>query len=353
MRATRNCSSCSYTADYASAPLADAHHPRHSCAKHRLALERAARRTDRADKRTTRECSHAGRPHVHGTRTAYVKDGCRCTACTTANAAASRAAYRERAYGRWQPFTDAGPVHDHLVALRAAGIGVERIAELTGMSVSNIRTLAGSDRGHSPAAQRIRPSTAARILSVSIADEHHAPHGRVDATGTRRRLQALAAIGWSPELLADELARHPSSLRRSMTNPSVTARTARDITALYERLLNTSPLRGTNSQCAAADTSRARAVARGWLPPMAWDDIDTDDPPCPAAAQPLVDDVDEIAVERAVAGDGIRYADLTTAEQAEAIHRLTERGRSIRGIAAQLDTTKRSVSQRRVAVGQE
>lgn len=351
MRTTRTCSSCGYTADYASAPLADAHHPRHSCAKHRLALERAARRADRARTRTTRECSHATHRHIHGTRAAYVKDGCRCIACTAANTAASRAANRERAYGRWQPLTDAGPVHDHLVALRAAGIGVERIAELTGMSVSNIRTLAASERGHSPATRRIRLSTAARILGVNIADDHRAPHSRVDATGTRRRLQALAAIGWPLELLADELARRPSSLRRSMTSLSITARTARDVAALYERLAYTPPPRDTRMQCAAVDATRAHAAAHGWLPPMAWDNINIAASPPPNTAQPIAEDVDEIAVERAIAGDDIRYADLTAAERDQVVHRLTERGRSIRDIAAQLATTRQRVSRRRVAVG--
>ncbi|MCZ2812017.1 helix-turn-helix domain containing protein [Modestobacter sp. VKM Ac-2979] len=347
MRTTRTCSKCGYTTDYASAPLADAHHPRHSCAKHRLALERAARRADRARTRTTRECSHAEHRHIHGTRAAYVKDRCRCTACTAANTAASRAANRERAYGRRQALTDAGPVHDHLVALRAAGVGVERIAGLAGMSVSHIRTLAAYDHGHSPATQRIRASTAARILSIDIADDHRAPHSRVDATGTRRRLQALAAIGWSPELLAAELDRRTSSLRRSMTSPSVTARTARDVAALYERLSNTAPPRDTSKQCAAVDASRSHATARRWLPPMAWDDIDTDAPPRMAPAQLPTDDVDEIAVERAMAGDGVHYADLTAAEQDQVVHRLTEHGRSIRDIAAQLATTKRTVSRHR------
>ncbi|WP_299960495.1 helix-turn-helix domain containing protein [uncultured Modestobacter sp.] len=297
--------------------------------------------------RTTRECSHAGGRHIHGTRAAYVKDRCRCTACTAANTAASRARNRDRAYGRWQPLTDAGPVYDHLDALRAAGIGVERIAALAGMSVSHIRTLAAPDRGHSPATRRVRPGTAARILSISIADDHRAPHSRVDATGTRRRLQALAAIGWSPELLADKLARRPSSLRCSMTSPSVTARTARDVAALYERLSNTPPLRATSKQCAAVHAARAHAVARGWSPPMAWEDIDTDPCPRPTGVASSPDDVDEIAIERALAGDGIQYADLTAFEQTQVVQRLTERGRSLRDIAAQLATTKNTVWRQR------
>jgi len=295
----------------------------------------------------TRECIHPRSQHVHGTRAAYVKDRCRCTDCTAANTAASRTANRQRAHGRGQPLVDAGPVHDHLVALRAAGIGVERIATLADMSVSHVRELAAPRRAH----RRIRPTTAARILNVGIDDANRAPHSRVDATGTRRRLHALTAIGWSPELLAAELARRPASLRRSLTSPSVTARAARDVARLYERLSNTPPPRDTGVQHAAADAARAHAVAHGWLPPMAWDDIDTDVPPPPPATEPPADDVDEIAVERAMAGDGIKYADLTAAEQAQVIHRLTGRGRSLRDIAAQLATTKRTVSRQRAAVG--
>jgi hypothetical protein len=62
------------------------------------------------------------------------------------------------------------------------------------------------------------------------------------------------------------------------------------------------------------------------------------------------DEIDEIAVERAVAGDGIRLNQLTPDEHAEAVRRLTEHGKSIRDIANQLNTTKRTVSRRREAV---
>ncbi|WP_254781640.1 helix-turn-helix domain-containing protein [Modestobacter sp. DSM 44400] len=297
-----------------------------------------------------RECSHTDGHHVHGTRAAYVKDRCRCTDCTAANTAASRLANRERSYGRWQPYVDAHPVHEHIAALRAAGIGVERIAHLAGMALSHVRELADPGVSNSTVTRRVRPTTAARILSIGMDDANRASHSRVDATGTRRRLQALIATGWAPELLAAQLGRRPNSLNRSMTSPSVTARTAQDVVDLYERLWNTPPPRGTGEQRAAANAARAHAAAQGWEPPLAWDDIDADPTPQPTAGTPPSDDVDLIAVERALIGDGIRYDDLTFAEQQEVIHRLTARGRSIRDIAAQLATTKRTVSRRRASV---
>jgi hypothetical protein len=100
----------------------------------------------------------------------------------------------------------------------------------------------------------------------------------------RRRLQALISIGWAPELLAAELGRRPSSLQCSITGQSVTTRTARDVAALYERPWNTKPPQATSKQRAAFDAARTHAAAQGWLPPLAWDDIDTD--PTPPAERP-------------------------------------------------------------------
>jgi AraC-like DNA-binding protein len=300
----------------------------------------------------TRECTHPQARHRHGTRAAYVKDRCRCPDCTAANTAASRTATRERIYRRWHPYVDADPVRERITALRAAGIGVERIAKLAGLSVSHIRQLAQHDRGDSPTTQRVRPSTAKRVLGIHIDDPRRAAGSRVDATGTRRRLQALIATGWTAELLAAELGRRPNTLHRSMTSASVTARTAHEVASLYERLCNATPPRATSEQAAAANAARAHAAAQGWLPPLAWDDIDTDTTPsAPTAGPSQRNDIDEIAVERALAGDHISYDDLTAVEQQEVVRRLTARGASIRDIAAQLGTTKRTVSRRRASLG--
>jgi hypothetical protein len=190
------------------------------------------------------------------------------------------------------------------------------------------------------------------VLGIGIDVVSRAPHSRIDATGTRRRLQALIAIGWPIELLAAQLGRRPKSLCRSMTSESVTARTAQDVGTVYDRLWNTPPPRMTGGQRAAADAAQAHAAAQGWLPPLAWDDIDTDPtPPALTTGPSQRNDVDEIAVERALAGDHVTYDDLTAVEQQEVVRRLTARGNSIRDIAAQLGTTKRTVSRRRATLG--
>jgi DNA-binding NarL/FixJ family response regulator len=65
---------------------------------------------------------------------------------------------------------------------------------------------------------------------------------------------------------------------------------------------------------------------------------------------PDFDDVDEIAVERALVGDGVALAQLTQAEQLEVVRRLTEQGESIADIAARLATSTATVSRRRAAL---
>jgi predicted transcriptional regulator len=344
-RVARSCPTCGFSATYASEPLASYHHPRHSCAKARCSADAARRRTIGGP---IRDCQHRGRPHLHGTRTAYVKDQCRCAECRAANSAASKTAHRERVLGRWAPFVDASPVRAHIVTLREAGIGVERIARLAGISSSHVRELVPHTRTGRHPIQRVRPATAQRLLAIAVTDDNCASRSHVDATGTRRRLQALIAIGWTHRALAAELCRSATSLTRSMASGAVTARTARRVSDLYERLWDLQPPHATDDELAAFNAARALAASHSWPPPMAWDDIDTDPHPY-ADSSDLTDELDEIAIERAAAGDGMRFEHLTLAEQNEVVRRLTERGMSIRDIADQLATTKRTISRRRLA----
>ena len=344
-RVTRTCPTCGYSATYASEPLANYHYPRHSCAKAQCSADAARRRTMGGP---IRDCQHRGRPHLHGTRTAYVKDQCRCTECRAANSAASKAAYRDRVLGRWAPFVDAAPVRAHIATLREVGVGVDQIALLAGISSSHVRELVHHQRTGRRPIQRVRPDTAQRVLAVAVTDANRAPRSHVDATGTRRRLQALVAIGWTQQALAAELCRTMTSLTRSMTSETITARTARQVGDLYECLWDKQPQHAIDEELAAINAARALAASHGWPPPMAWDDIDTDPSPLPDPPD-VTDELDEIAIERAVAGDGLRLEHLTLAEQNEVVRRLTERGKSIRDIADQLATTKRTISRRRLA----
>ncbi len=355
MSVTRACPSCGYTHTYTTEQVAAAHHPRHSCTRHQRRGDTARRRAQRAADGPKRPCRHHGNPHRHGTRTAYVNDRCRCVECTAANTAASSAAARERTFGRWNPFVDATPVRQHIHTLRREGIGIQQLAKLTGLSARHLRDLAEDSHPDRPVIQKVRPETAEHIMAVEPTDANRAPGTQVDATGTRRRLHALVAVGWSQSRLAAELRRGVTNLNRSMTGESVTLRTAQRVSDLYDRLWDQAPPQATAAQRNAVQAARSHARQRNWPPPLAWDDIDTDTdpdpstPPSPPGADDDLDDLDDIAIERAIAGDGIRLEQLNPAEQAEVVRRLTERGKSIREIADQLATTKRTVSRRRVS----
>lgn len=146
---------------------------------------------------------------------------------------------------------------------------------------------------------------------------------RVDATGTIRRLQALAAIGWSTVDLAEYLDRSPCDLRKTRTGywPTVRRGTAQAVAALYEQLCMTP---------GPSKVARAAAARGGWLPPLAWDDIDTDEQASDAltCADKSVEepDVDPVVVERVLAGDRLPA---NRAERHEVIRRWVDAGRSV------------------------
>jgi transcriptional regulator with XRE-family HTH domain len=160
----------------------------------------------------------------------------------------------------------------------------------------------------------------------------------VDSCGVRRRLDALAAIGWSRSDLAAELGCDRSNVQRMVRSPRSTTETVAVVRALYDRLSMTpGPSR----------KARSHAAGRGWAPPLAWDDRAIDDPAARPSrtggrdARATRTALDEIAIGRAMRGGHVA---LRPAERAEAARRLTAAGLPASEIAARLDITKRSVT---------
>ncbi len=226
----------------------------------------------------------AGR-REHGTRARYAHGpgpgkgpGCRCDECTAANRAAARQRERAILYGRWQPFADAGPVREHVQALARHGIGRRRVAELAGMSAGAMSRLLYGGPGSRPPTRRIRPSTAAAILAIPPSADLVAPGVLVGAAGTRHRVQALVAGGWSQAQLASQLMTSPGHVGALLRDERVTAATAAAVRGLYERLWSQPPPEDDHRTRIAASRARNYAAARGWAPPMAWDDEELDKP---------------------------------------------------------------------------
>jgi len=221
----------------------------------------------------------------HGTRARYVLGpgpgtgpGCRCDLCTAANREAERRRERQILYGRWEPYVDAAPARDHLRALAAAGIGWKRAAQLARVSTGSVSKLLYGGPGDRPPSRRIRPQTAAAILTVSPSAQAVAPGALVDSGGTRRRVQALVTRGWSQARLACQLAVTGSNFATMMRREQVTAATARAVGELYDRLWDKPPPESNQRERIAAARARNYAAERGWAPPLAWDDDIIDDP---------------------------------------------------------------------------
>jgi transcriptional regulator with XRE-family HTH domain len=221
---------------------------------------------------------------AHGTRARYAHGpgpgkgpGCRCGDCTAANRAAETKRSHAIRYGRWQPYVDAAPVREHLDALFAAGIGRRRVGELAGVSSGSLSKILYGARGRPPS-RRVRPQTAAAILAVKPGPEQLAPGALVDITGTRRRAQALVATGWSQARLAGELGLTPANFCAMLRGDQVTAATAQAVGGLYDRLWNQPPPEHDQRTRIAASRARHHAEREGWVPPLAWDDDQIDDP---------------------------------------------------------------------------
>ena len=100
----------------------------------------------------------------------------------------------------------------------------------------------------------------------------------LDATGTRRRLQALIWNGWSLSTLAGRYGCTPKGVRRMLAYERVGQGTAGKVRALYDDLWDQSPPQGTPYERRAVTTARGYARERGWVPPLAWDEDAIDDP---------------------------------------------------------------------------
>lgn len=278
------------------------------------------------------------RPHG---RVKYVVEKCRCETCTADNRIYVNDVNRLKAYGRWEPYVDAIPVRDHLLALRDAGIGWKRAAELAGVAHGAVeKILYGAKyRGMGPS-KRVRPETAEKILAVRLDTEPLDRYG-IDATGTHRRLQALVALGWSQSKLGARIAMSPGNFHKMMNQARVRMGTARTVKALYEELWNQPPPEQLHRDKIAASRARGVAHRNGWVLPIEWDDDTIDDPTNgPATVDVQLDEVDEVAVERAVEGEPVG---LNLAERREAARRLAAAGDGPHRIARLLRCSPRQI----------
>lgn len=146
---------------------------------------------------------------------------------------------------------DVGPTQAHVAALLALRWSYSAISSRTGLSRATIRD--------TRVVTKVQRSTETAILSVPLIP-YAGKNVLVDATGTRRRIEALAYLG------------HPLNSyehRLGRCQGRVSAHIAAAMKRVYRELENT---------IGPSDLARKRALKRGFAGPAAWDGRDMDDP---------------------------------------------------------------------------
>ena len=96
----------------------------------------------------------------------------------------------------------------------------------------------------------------------------------IPAIGTARRAQALNALGHTWRDIAEHMGVKFQVVQQlARYRKYVTRETEQKIAEIYDRMSMTLPV-----QDAVHKKARTLAIEKGWLPPLAWDDDDIDDP---------------------------------------------------------------------------
>ena len=192
----------------------------------------------------------------HGSTTSYKRHGCRCDICRAATSKRSKVWRLQRLRGV-EHLVDANQLRDHVAMLRAGGMSFKSIALSAGWSHRN---------GLAEAIKRprVKPRTLARVLAVKL-DSDKRRDAYVDATGSCRRLRALAVNGWSANYLAAQIGCRRSTVHyiRNGNTLTIRLRTKDAIKDLYDELWD---------QPGPSQRTANIAKGRGWLPALAWDD---------------------------------------------------------------------------------
>lgn len=238
---------------------------------------------------------------------------------------------RDRARGQ-RRYVPADATRSRLQHLADAHVPLRAIARATGLSDTAIGQLVAGRH------DRVQRNTAERIATLTLADVLGQAGGNVPSIGSTRRIQALMAIGWRKVDL--EAAGVPSAQLVTRDRALVSAEGWRATRDVYERLSMTP---------GPSQTCRDRARARGYAPPLAWDEDTLDDP----RATPQVDSltpapVDVVAVDRVVAsaraGLGCDTSlRLTQQERVEATRQLAAHGSSDAEISEAFGVSDRTV----------
>lgn len=193
---------------------------------------------------------------------------CQCELCLIAARRYNKMRTVRKARGVTDRY-DAAPIRARLQPFLDAGISCDQIARATGGEVqhSQVRRLMfGNAQGNEV---KFLYGRAARALTRVTFAEARATEGFVSTVGLRRRLEALQYMGHSLRSLADEMGITQEAVWHWLQKDTVLVSTTQKVDELYRRL-----------SLVPGDNQRARwtAYRRDYVPAMAWDEEDIDNP---------------------------------------------------------------------------
>lgn len=198
--------------------------------------------------------------------------GCSCQVCRDGRSRWQTRWRLDRERGAGPRIVDGAASREHIDTLRQAGMSTAQIARAAGLSPSTISNVGAG-------LIRLRRVTEQKILAVRVDVDTPATAkagNARDATGTRRRIEALCTMGYSIVEQARRAGLHHDNLRQIVLGHTrrTTLASHLAIARLYEQLWDTPAEPSQSSR-----QTLAYARRRGFAPPMAWDDIDNDEHP--------------------------------------------------------------------------
>jgi hypothetical protein len=174
-----------------------------------------------------------------------------------------------------------------------------------------------------------------------VLDHERGVRRLVDVTGTRRRIEALMALGYSGQKIAEAIGGQCGSedVRQYRSQRvHVNLRTAEAVKRVYELLCMTLPVGETGPERQIISRTRAYARRQGFRPPLAWNNIDDPAarPEIGSSARPK-DSLDEVVVERVMRGERLP---MTRAERVAVVTRLRAQGMGLVAIEERTGITK-------------
>ena len=183
--------------------------------------------TARAEKRIA-ALQRAAAQSPHGTRSRYSAGRCRCHDCRRANADYEHQRAKRRIFHGKNPFVSPDKARAHILSMRRQSVGYKTLADVANVPSSLVHLIINGER------TKILRTTEAKILSVTV--DSLADGARIPAGPTWVILDRLIGQGFTRTWLAQQLGSEASTPSLQISRKWVTARNARLVENLAEKI---------------------------------------------------------------------------------------------------------------------